>query len=180
MIDPYIEALNDSHRKITKDFIAETNPNGTDFFNRYLNISAPIDRKSGNAQTHIMIETDNDGRQTIVGFYSLRASSLVKDTDDYNGARIGEPALEIYQLAVRKDRQKQGIGTSLMMDIIAKVTEAAKVIGIKHLLVCSVKESVGFYEKCQFKIIPHYKRYIPRNDSNIDCIGMSLPLQIDE
>ncbi len=175
-----IEALNDSHREITKDFTAEENPNGTDFFNKYLNVSAPHDQKSGNAQTHLMIETDEGGKQTVVGFYSLRASSLVKYTDDFDGARIGEPALEIYQLAVRRNRQKQGIGTSLLMDIIARVTEMAKQIGIMHLLVCSVEESVGFYEKCNFKKIPNYKRYIPRNNSNVSCIGMSLPLQIEE
>ena len=173
----FIQPLDQTHRTLFEDFEAEDENVGRDSYKTYLKVNAEADQRKGNARTYLAIEENDEGKRTLVGFYSLRASSLIKDNGEYDDEKTGEPAIEIYQFAVKRERQRERFGKKLMQNIIGVAYELSQSIGVMYLLVCSVESSVGFYEKCHFKKLPGYDKHIPRNDSNSDCVGMYLNLQ---
>ncbi len=147
--------------------------NKIDYFQNYLRYNALMDNQEGVAKTHLLIDTVNQ-KDIILGFYTIRSSSLIKGQTE-NNERLGEPALEIMELAVSKDYQHKGIGTILMKDIIAKAYKLnSDILGIKHIVVCSKNSAISFYKNFGFDIIPYS---IPRNIDNQDCIAMSVCLQ---
>ena len=80
-----------------------------EYYKNYLMYNALSDNTSGKSTTHIILDTVTS---SIAGFITLKATALLTELD-YN-LFSGEPALEIYNLAVSKDYQRQGIGTELV------------------------------------------------------------------
>ena len=90
----------------------------------------------------------------------------------YSKEKQGEPAVEIYELAVHKDYQKQGIGTDIIKTIFAQVYELSeKYLGIKHIVVCAKPTAINFYKKFNFKEID---KLVPRTYDNKNCVAMSV------
>lgn len=166
MIDT-IENLEKEHEKLFDEFHADAKDD--DYFRKYLKIRALKDQKNGIAQTFLFIRKDENGKKELLGFYSVRASSLIRLGDEFQS--IGEPAVEILELAVKKTVQKQGIGTKLIKDAVANIYNVSKSVGVKYILVCSKEDSVGFYKKFNFDIIST-SRDIPREENNTTCIPL--------
>lgn len=176
MVRRYIESLTYEHQPLISDFFVVESDNRNDYFKNYLMYNGMLDNEQGIAKTKVYIEEDDDGQKKIVGFYAIRASSLIIDT--LGVEKKGEPALEVFELAVHKDYQGQGIGKEMLMDIFATAHHLNETyLGIKHLVVCAKASAKKYYERepFNFREMPNYK--IPRNDSNEDCIGMSVRLQ---
>ncbi len=173
-----IEQLNEEHRCLFDDFYVEDEVN-YDFFKNYLTRQSLADQKHGIAQTYLYIREDNEGKRSILGFYSLRSSSLIVEKDDF--VKNGSPAVEIYELAVKKAHQQRGIGRKLMEDAIATILDVADIIGVQHILVCATESAKGYYKKFNFAKLPGY-REVPRdtreNNSNVSCTAMSLPIAL--
>lgn len=168
-----IEQMTIEHIPLVYDFNV-IDEEGIDYFKNYLMTQALQDQKDGYANVQVLVREEDNGQKKLLGFYAIRCSSLIIDNMD-NGERLGEPAIEILELAVHKDFQRQGIGSNLMKDIFNK----AKVlndehIGVRHLLVCAKSTAVPFYEIFKMKKLIIGK--IPRNFDNQDCIGMSVRL----
>lgn len=68
------------------------------------------------------------------------------------------PAVKIARLAVDSDFERCGIGTFLMKIILAQVISICDSIGCRYLLVDSKLESIGFYEKFEFKVAEKNKK----------------------
>lgn len=120
-----------------------------------------------------MLQNEEDILQ-LIGFYSLRASSLVIEEDDFQ--KTGEPAIEIYELAVHGKLHHNGYGEQLLFDAIARILEASQQVGVRYIVVCAKNDAVSFYEKYGFEVIPGHKE-IPRGTNNRQCVPMSVPLQ---
>jgi ribosomal protein S18 acetylase RimI-like enzyme len=173
----YIEPLNKENISLKENFCTVENEDEFDYFKIYLDNNGLLDNKQGIAKTWIYIIEDDDGNRTMAGFYAIRCSSLIMDIGSKE--KIGEPAIEIVELAVHRDYRYQGIGTRMMQDIIATAFELKdKYLGVKHLVVCAKKSAKDYYkDKFKFSELPGHKQ-IPRNGDNIECIGMSLSLRL--
>lgn len=140
-------------------------------FKEYLMYSAITDNISGIAKTHIIL---NEDRSEILGFISLKATSLLEDSGEQY--ITGSPALEIYQLAVNKNHTGQSIGTKLVYFAIATAQMLNKShLGIKYILLAADAQAVGFYEKFGFGKLEDYYQ-IPKYHENSNCVPMFMQL----
>ena len=138
-----------------------------DYYDSYIRFIAVADMKSGMGFTHAVI--DNETKR-LAGFITLRASSLFYK--DEKGETRGNPALEILELAVDGDYERNGIG-KLLLDIAIYIGEQMRsaFVGVKYILACADPCAVGFYEKHGFKPIEELYE-IPRDGTNNNCTPM--------
>ncbi len=140
-------------------------------FENYIRWSAIDDNNSGIATTHVFIDDEN---HALMGFVSLKASSLLSKEGSMT---MGEPALEISNLAVSKDYERRKVGTELILHVIAEVLKANRgFAGIKYIVLAADPKSVGFYEKMEFYKLREYFE-IPRQMDNADCVPMFMKIQ---
>lgn len=177
MPERYLEPFNQGHIDLLSDFCV-VEKDEYDYFKDYLFTRAWIDNEQGIAKTIVYIEeTEANGKieKKLLGFYAIRCSSLIIGSLD-GGEKVGEPALEIVELAVHKNYRSQGIGTEMMKDIFATANKLKNdFLGIKHLVVCAKGAAKTYYEGFNFKEIPGYQK-IPRSYDNQSCVGMSVRL----
>ena len=125
------------------------NPNSCDnpdYYDSYIRFSAIGDQKMGVGVTHVMVDVEKD---RLAGFVTLRATSLVSEGE--NGKKYVEPSLEIAELAVDADYERQGIGKTLIAIAEATADELRQAyIGIRHIVVCADSSAVGFYRRFNF------------------------------
>lgn len=147
-------------------------------FESYIRYDALGDYRSGMATTHVMVEYEVQEDETeafigICGFISLKATALI--TSD-NESIVGDPAIEIAELAVNKNYEKENNGRALLEYAVNLCDELRDTIGAKYLLVCAAKKAVEFYKH----ILPfgNAEDYyiIPREIWNEDCIPLYFRL----
>lgn len=146
------------------------------YYENYLRLCAMSDQKAGMGVTHLFVEQDEVGKaKAIVGFITLRATSLVSTGDD--GKSIVHPSLEIAELAVSRDYERKGFGRDLVNIAFISADHLRKhTIGIKYIAVCAAKKAEGFYEKLGFaKIGSWYET--PRDGWNNTCEAMYITLE---
>ena len=108
-----------------------------------------------------------------MGYITLRATSY---TETIEGQTYGNPAVEIFELAVSNHAERNGIGTDLVKFALAKVLEwKSDLLGIEYITLCSDEKAVQFYEKFGFRRVDEYGE-IPREQWNKNCIPMFLKL----
>lgn len=172
-----LELLQSKHASLLPLFKCRSNSCGNpDHFSDYLCINAFADAAIGMGTTHVVCEYVNKQPVAICGFITLKAATLVKD-NNYD-CIVGDPAIEISELAVDEKYEKQGIGKDMLTFALKHcVSLHKKSIGIKYLVVCSDEKSVGFYEKgLKFRRAGDYYM-IPREHWNKSCIPMYLKLE---
>lgn len=148
--------------------------NNPEYFEDFLRFMSCGDYIKGASVTHILIDRNNDtSEERIMGFVSLRASSLTQEeySDERGKIIVGRAALEIFELAVDKDYERQGIGSDLVSIAIDKAAELRKDIGIERLVLCAAETAVGFYIKQEFSKAEDYYG-IPRDLTNQTCVAM--------
>lgn len=152
----------------------EVNPDScgnADHFKEYLMYCAISDNNSGVAKTHVIL---NEDRSEILGFISLKATSLLEDCGEKY--ITGSPALEIYQLAVNKNYTGQAIGTKLVYFAVGTAQMLNKAhLGIKYILLAADAQAVGFYKKFGFGKLGDYYQ-IPKYHENSNCVPMFMQL----
>lgn len=94
----------------------------------------------------------------IVGFLTLSMADLRKEKmESEDRLQIGKenyPALQISQLAVCKEHERNRIGTFLCDFSLAKAYEFSKEVGCRFLVLNSYRDVMGFYLKYGFKLLP--------------------------
>jgi len=94
----------------------------------------------------------------VVGFLTLSMADLRKEKmENEDRLQIGKenyPALQISQLATCKEHMEKGIGTYICDFCLSKALEFSKRIGCRLLVLNAVRDSIGFYEKYGFKMLP--------------------------
>lgn len=141
-------------------------------YEEYIRLIALDDRRRGKGVTYAFLRHSEESVD-LLGYITLRATSYIEIMD---GKTCGNPALEIFELAVSKDAEKNGIGTDLIKFALAKALEwKSGFLGIEYVTLCSDQKAVPFYEKFGFKRVDEYGE-IPREEWNINCIPMFLKL----
>ena len=91
------------------------NPN---HYEQYIKWCAITDQKEGKGLTHLFIQmNDKTKEESIIGFITLRTTSFIKKYEDYNE---GHSALEIAEIAIDQNFEKQGWGSILVKFAIIK------------------------------------------------------------
>ena len=144
-----------------------------EYYENYIRFMAVSDWNGGLGTSFAYIRKTDEGEK-MLGFITLRASSYTKI---YEGRLHGDPAIEIFNLAVSKDVEHQGIGAALMKFAFSMADKIGRrLIGIRYVTVCADKEAVGFYEKMGFGKIEEYGE-IPRDNMNEGCVPMFLRIR---
>jgi ribosomal protein S18 acetylase RimI-like enzyme len=171
----YFTKLNKEHSGLAFNF--QVNPESCDnpgHYENYLRFIAQTDRRIGKGVTHLLIHNDVDsGVGAIVGFVTLRTSSLISENENEVSGRA---AIEIAEIAVDKSYERQGFGRALLDFVFLLVDEMRlSTVAIEYIVACADTASVAFYEKNDFvRISEHYE--IPREGWNINCIPVALKL----
>ena len=158
-------------------FRFEVNPlscGNPEHFAQYIRFCAISDNKAGRSVTHVLL---NKEKEVIVGYISLKASSLLTEIE-VRGKQVwtGEPALEIAELAVHKNYERQGVGRALIDIAITVATQTNDIIlGIRHLVLAADPKAVPFYERMGFSPIRDYF-HIPQDAANAKCVPMFMQL----
>lgn len=146
-----------------------------DHYEEYLKFCAISDQKEGMGVTRIILEHNEAGEPTaIVGFVTLRATSLVSKGED--GKNIVHPSLEIAELAVAEEYEKQGFGSQLVnLAVLTAAKLREEFAGVRYVVLCADNAAIGFYDKQHFgKIGELYET--PRDGWNNNCEPMYISL----
>lgn len=158
------------------------NPNSCDnpdHYKSYIMFDSISDQKLGNGTTHALIEFDGKTPTSMLGYITLRASSFLMDDGD--GHELGDGALEISELAVDQNFERQGVGTFLVKSAIVEADELNENhLGIKYVLLCADPAAEKFYSKeaLGFKRISDFYQMntMPYENWNTGCIPMAIKL----
>ncbi|OQX94244.1 MAG: hypothetical protein B6I23_01900 [Rickettsiaceae bacterium 4572_127] len=99
-------------------------------------------------------------KNTIKGFYSLTASSIVnrKNLTKKENPYPTTPVILIGRLGVEKKYQKNGIGKELMQDAIKRIISVSEEVGCSLIVPHAKNESlISYYEKFGFMPSPEKK-----------------------
>ena len=146
-----------------------------EFYSEYLRFQAYTDQIKGENTTHLLYD---DELQEILGFVSLRATSIVYR----DGNTMGRPALEISVLAVDQKHERQRVGTTLIQLAIRQAKFLHETfLGIRSIVLMADIKAVGFYEHCGFVKIEDYMDIdLPRVEWNRRCVPMIMELDFYE
>ncbi|AKB21963.1 Acetyltransferase (GNAT) family protein [Methanosarcina sp. WH1] len=105
-------------------------------------------------------------KDELVGFFTLiadtiEAKAVIDGIEHYEYRKY--PGVKIARLAVDTRFKRRGIGTYLLLAAIGKTLSVCENIGCRYILVDSKKNSIGFYQKNEFKLVEKYKNreFIP-------------------
>lgn len=165
-----------------KFHVSPTSCDNPEHYENFLRLIAISDHAAGRGVTHILVDTcdeENDINENskIAGFITLRATSLV---DTCDGASYVKPALEIAELAIDKEYERNGIGSKLVdTAILVATTLNDEFIGVQNVVLCADPKAVGFYEnpKVGFGRLTDY--YVLREGWNRNCTPMYIKLYQD-
>lgn len=137
-----IEVLDDGSSKLAMQFDC-----GNDGLNNYLREKALGDQKDNSSTTTLILKKYKK-RLSIIGFYTLKNTSLMLKADE---KLRGYPAIEIVFFAIHKKYQRRGIGSKYLKDIIYKAIQSSNNFSAaKVLILSSLNETAGFYKKFGF------------------------------
>jgi GNAT superfamily N-acetyltransferase len=142
-----IETLTRDHNRAAFDC-------GNDELNRYLRNTARQHIEKGMSRTFVLIEDSN--QTEILGFFTLasceiRVEKLPRKYAKKYPARA--PAAKLARVAVKKNLQRKGLGTQLMVNAIERILRVSEHLGIIGFFVDAKNdEARRFYE--QFGFIP--------------------------
>jgi ribosomal protein S18 acetylase RimI-like enzyme len=101
-------------------------------------------------------------KNKLVGFVALATDTIgtkevVTDGNEHN-KYSKYPGVKIARLAVDSMFERKGIGTHLLFAAIGKAQSISDSVGCRYILVDSKNESIGFYEKYDFKVAVKNKK----------------------
>lgn len=141
-------------------------------YENYIRFMALDDRRMGKGTTHVFIRNSDSGDE-LLGYITLRATSYTKIVEN---TICGNPALEIFELAVSKNAERQKIGSELVKFALATAYELNLTsIGVQYVTLCADEKAVPFYKTFGFERIDEQGE-IPREQWNIDCVPMILKM----
>lgn len=122
--------------------------------NRYLKLFALANQKANSAQTYAAHRDD-----VVVGYYSLAAGSVehqeAPERIAKGLARHPIPVMLLARLAVDIRERGAGIGSGLLKDALLRTASAARIAGMRALLVHAKDEqAASFYRRFDFEPSP--------------------------
>ena len=142
-----IETLNRGHDRSGFDC-------GNEALNQYLRKIAQQHLNKG--MSRIFVVVDGDTPTEILGFFTLASCEIFVDKLPRKYAKkypSRVPAAKLARLAVARKRQKQGLGTRMMINAIERVISVSQNLGIIGFFVdAKDNDAKEYYE--QFGFIP--------------------------
>ncbi len=125
--------------------------------NEFLKNDALLDQTLMVSRTYLCCQ-----KKQAAGYFTLVADTLeveaVDQIDKIEGYLYRKyPAIKIARLAVHQSNERQGIGRFTLLAAIGKAISVSNDIGCRYITVDSKPESMGFYEKHNFKIVEKYR-----------------------
>ena len=123
--------------------------------------------------------------EELAGFFTLiadtiEAKAVIDGLEHYEYRKY--PGVKIARLAVDSRFERKGIGTYLLLAAIGKTLSVCESIGCRYILVDSKKDSIGFYQKNEFKLVEKYKdrEFVPMYLNMQPIIAESGSLDFDD
>jgi len=142
-----IETLSRNHDRSVFDC-------GNDALNQYLRKIARQHLNKGISRTFVLV--DDDMPTEILGFFTLASCEIFVEKLPRKYAKkypSKAPAAKLARLAVAKGRQRQGLGTHMMINAIERVIRVSQNLGIIGFFVdAKDNEAKAYYG--QFGFIP--------------------------
>ena len=140
--------------KLRNDHIVQGFDCGKEPLNRFLVRHALQAQSSNASQTYVAAE----GRH-VVGYHSLVVGEVEYDRAPERLtkglAHYPVPLMVLARLAIRVDRQGQGLGIGLLKDALLRTLNAADIAGIRAIAVhAKDHEARAFYEHFDFRSSP--------------------------
>ncbi len=127
---------------------------GSDALNQYLGKIARQHLNKGISRTFVLV--DEEMPTEILGFFTLASCEIYVEKLPRKYAKkypSRAPAAKLARLAVAKERQRQGLGTHMMINAIERVIRVSQNLGIIGFFVdAKDNEAKAYYE--QFGFIP--------------------------
>jgi GNAT superfamily N-acetyltransferase len=126
---------------------------GAPELDRYIRDHATQDTKRDVARVFVATES---GSSTVVGYYSLSATSFQKASLPAEQAKrlphYPVPAVLLGRLAVDERRKGQGLGAYLLMDAFSRIHQASQILAVQALVVdARDDDAASFYERYGFR-----------------------------
>lgn len=143
-----VEAISELHDVSRFDCGAHSSIN--DWLKRF----ALTNQKNESARTYVVHRN-----RSVVGYYSISAGSVSVEespTRIAKGlARHPIPVILLARLAVDKDERGTGLGKALLKDALARIAQAADIVGARAVLVHAIDcQARKFYEHFDFEPSP--------------------------
>lgn len=145
--DLRIEDLARGHRYLLDSFKNQQEP-----LVKYLQLYALRHQERDRLSRTRVALIASQGRDHLVGYYSLASSCIERDAlgsiESLSGLpRFSVPAILLARLAVHESVQKRGVGVRLFADALKQVERAAALVGIRLLLTdAKDDEAMAYYE----------------------------------
>jgi GNAT superfamily N-acetyltransferase len=144
-----IEPINRSHNRRSFDC-------GSLDLNQYLQNTARQQSEKGISRTFVLVEVDNPAQ--ILGFFTLTACEILVEKLPLRFAKkypMRASAAKLARLAVARTRQKQGLGTFMMLNAMERVLLIAEHMGVIGFFVDAKDEvAAGYYRHFGFIPLP--------------------------
>lgn len=124
----------------------------------------------------VTVLLDNDNEQKLVGFFTIAAHSLCKDSFADTNQDVGKtsviPVVRLVMLGVDSGYQKNGLGRRLMRLALEHTKRVASGIGCAGMYLEADSEAVDFYLKLGFEALtqPHENNGNVQMFLHLDCI----------
>lgn len=143
-----VEPISESHD--VSRFDCEGHKSLNDWLQRF----ALTNQRNESARTYVVHRNG-----LVVGYYSISAGSVSVEEAPVRIskglARHPVPVILLARLAVDKDEKGAGLGTALLKDALARIAQAADIVGARAVLVHAIDEQAKkFYEHFDFEPSP--------------------------
>ena len=129
---------------------------GNDALNQYLKKIARQHLNKGISRTFVLV--DDNIPTEILGFFTLVSCEIFVDKLPRKYAKkypSRAPAAKLARLAVAKDRQRQGLGTHMMINAVERVIRVSQDLGIIGFFVdAKDNKAKAYYEQFGFIQLP--------------------------
>ena len=129
---------------------------GNDALNQYLKKIARQHLNKGLSRTFVLV--DDNIPTEILGFFTLVSCEIFVDKLPRKYAKkypSKAPAAKLARLAVDKDRQRQGLGTHMMINAVERVIRVSQDLGIIGFFVdAKDNKARAYYEQFGFIQLP--------------------------
>jgi len=128
--------------------------------NEWLKRFALSNQRNESARTYVVHRNGS-----VVGYYSISAGSVsVEESPTWVAkglARHPIPVILLARLAVDKNEKGTGLGKALLKDALARVAQAADIVGARAVLVHAIDEQARkFYEHFNFEPSPTHELWL--------------------
>ncbi|MGO9084911.1 MAG: GNAT family N-acetyltransferase [Candidatus Sulfotelmatobacter sp.] len=149
-----VEAISESHD------LSRFDCGGHESLNDWLKRFALTNEKNESARTYVVHRNG-----LVVGFYSISAGSV---SVEEGPSRISKglamhpvPVILLARLAVDQDEKGTGLGKALLKDALARIAQAADIVGARAVLVHAIDEQAKkFYEHFDFEPSPIHELWL--------------------